>query len=327
MLSEVHLLSAISSLPRADSVAASVEAGLGISQRSLSRSIDRAEADAELVDRRVPDHIKAHVQLITVGGADSWMHAYPNKEAGTLMDSELFRIAVARRMRLPIIDEHATCSECGACLDVYLDHALVCSCGGDRTLRHNTIRDEFFEEAQAAGVRCEKEKLNLLPLRPDEEQIRGEDLRSGRRPADVWLAHWGKGRAGAVDFAVTSGLRNDFLSVAAQEPAAVWGHYETFKRQYLGTEASCNERNIEFLPFVVEAHGGGLGPVARRVCASIAQAAAARAGEEVTNQAASLLRRITYSLHRENARAVLRRLFTPRAAVAQSFACSLRRRS
>ena len=167
MLSEVHLLSAISSLPRADSVAASVEAGLGISQRSLSRSIDRAEADAELVDRRVPDHIKAHVQLITAGGADSWMHAYPNKEDGTLMDSELFRIAVARRMRLPIIDEHATCSECGACLDVYLDHALVCSCGGDRTLRHNTIRDEFFEEAQAAGVRCDKEKLNLLPLRPD----------------------------------------------------------------------------------------------------------------------------------------------------------------
>ena len=98
MLSEVHLASAISGLPRADSVAASVEAGMEISQRSLSRSIDRAEADAEILDPRVPDHIKAHVQLITAGGADSWMHAYPNKEAGTLMDSELFRIATARRM-------------------------------------------------------------------------------------------------------------------------------------------------------------------------------------------------------------------------------------
>ena len=224
------------------------------------------------------------------------------------MDSELCRVALARRMRLPLLDELATCSLCGACLDVHLDHALVCSCGGDRTLRHNAIRDDFFEEAQAASVRSEREKLNLLPLRPDEEKLRGEDDRSGRRPADVWLAHWTNGRAGAVDFAVTSGLRGDFISSAAQDPAVVWGHYESFKRQFQNTAASCNDRNIEFLPFVVEAHGGGLGPVARKVCASIAQAAAARSGEEVTHQAASLLRRITCSLHRENARAVLRRL-------------------
>ena len=135
-------------------------------------------------------------------------------------------------------------------------------------------------------------------------------MRNGRRPADVWLAHWKNGRSGAVNFAVTSGLRNDIISTVAQDPAVVWGQYEDYKRQYLGTQANCNERNIEFLPFVVEAHGGGLGPVARKVCASIAQAAAARAGEEVTHQAASLLRRITSTLQRENARAVLRRLPT-----------------
>ena len=54
---------------------------MDLSQRSLSRSIDRAEADAELLNRSVPDHIKAHVQLITAVGADSWMHAYPNEFA------------------------------------------------------------------------------------------------------------------------------------------------------------------------------------------------------------------------------------------------------
>ena len=224
------------------------------------------------------------------------------------MDSELYRIALARRMRVPLLDETATCSACGACLDVFMDHALVCSCGGDRTLRHNAIRGAFFEEAQAAGVHCEREKTNLIPQRPDDEKLRGEDQRNGRRPADVWLAHWANGRAGAVDFAVTSGLRNDLMSMAAQDPAGVWGQYEQFKRQYLNTEACCSERNIQFLPFVVEAHGGGLGPVARKVCATIAQAAAARAGEKVKYQAANLLRRITFTLQRENARTVLRRL-------------------
>ena len=68
------------------------------------------------------------------------------------MDSELYRIALARRMRVPLLDETATCSACSACLNVFMDHALVCSCGGDRTLRHNAIRDAFFEEVQAAGV-------------------------------------------------------------------------------------------------------------------------------------------------------------------------------
>ena len=138
------------------------------------------------------------------------------------MDSELYRIALARRMRVPPVEEPATCSVCGACLDVFMDHALVCSCVGVRTLRHNAIRDEFFEEAKAAGVRCEKEKQNLIPQRPDSEKLRGEEQRNGRRPADVWLAHWANGRAGAVGFAVTSGLRNGLMSMAAQDPAGVW---------------------------------------------------------------------------------------------------------
>ena len=91
-----------------------------------------------------------------------------------------------------------------------------------------------------------------MPDHPDDERLRGESLRNGRRPADVWLAHWKNGRSGAVDFAVTSGLRNDMISMAAQDPSTVWGNYEDFKRQYLQTQASCNERNMEFLRFVVE---------------------------------------------------------------------------
>ena len=109
-----------------------------------------------------------------------------------------------------------------------MDHALVCSCGGDRTLRHNAVRDEFFAETQAAGVRSENEQLNFLPPRLDRETLRGEDVGNDRRPADVWLAHWSNGRAGAFDFAITSGLRNDVIGVAAQDPTVVWARYEDF---------------------------------------------------------------------------------------------------
>ena len=137
--------------------------------------------------------------------------------------------------------------------------------------------------------------MNLLPPRPDDEALRGEKIVSG-------------GRDGAIDFAVTSGLRNDVIGAAAQDPTVVWARYEDFKRQHLRTQAQCNDRNLDFLPFIIEADGGGLGPVARKVCASIAQTGAARDGEEGSTRAASLLRRITTTVHRENARAMLRRL-------------------
>ena len=126
-------------------------------------------------------------------------------------------------------------------MDAFLDHALVCSCGGDRTLRYNAVRNDFFDEAQAAGVRCEKEKLNLLPPRLDDESLRGEDAVNGRRPADVWLAHWSRGRVGAIDFAVNSGLRNDVVGAAAQEPTVVSARYENIKRGHLRTQTQCNE--------------------------------------------------------------------------------------
>ena len=65
---------------------------------------------------------------------------------------------------------------------------------------------------------------------------------------------------------------------------------------------------VQVFPFIIEAHGGGFGPVARRVLAEVARAGAAREGEEVEAQASSLLRRMSVSVHRENARAILRRL-------------------
>ena len=63
----------------------------------------------------------------------------------TKTDSELFRLSLARRMRLPLLSAPALCPLCGTCLGIYMDHALVCSCGGDRTLCHNAIRDCFFD--------------------------------------------------------------------------------------------------------------------------------------------------------------------------------------
>jgi len=152
-----------------------------------------------------------------------------------------------------------------------------------------------------------------LPPRSGDETLSGERLSLGRRPADVWFPAGPGGPGGgphAIDVAVSSGLKVDAILRSAIDPASVWGHYEDFKRHHASTEAQRRAQGLTFLLFVVEAHGGGLGPIARRVCAIVAKAAGAKDGDEVDVQAAGLLRRISTSLQRENARAVLRRLAT-----------------
>ncbi len=47
-------------------------------------------------------------------------------------------------LRVRLLSEQAACPCCGSLLDAYFDHALVCSCSGDRTLRHIAILNSFF---------------------------------------------------------------------------------------------------------------------------------------------------------------------------------------
>ena len=97
-------------------------------------------------------------------------------------------------------------------MDCFGDHAAMCACKGDRTIRHNKLRNLIHDQTQKAGMRTVKEKPGLLPSRPLEDGVAGTGL---RRPADIW---WGEGAGGngvAYDLAVTSGMRRDWLHKGA----------------------------------------------------------------------------------------------------------------
>jgi hypothetical protein len=110
-----------------------------------------------------------------------------------------------------------------------------------------------------------------------------------------------------LDFAVTSGMRSDRFREAATSPEAAFQRYEKLKREYKQTEQSCSSAGFRFVPMVLEAHAGGWGPSARVVLDWLAQQVAA--AQHVEPHAASLkiAQRLSCVLHRENARAVLRR--------------------
>ena len=112
----------------------------------------------------------------------------------------------------------------------------------------------------------------------------------------------------ALDFAVTSGLRTCLLTQSASDASAAVNAYATSKRSHLNTEEQCQEEGITFIPMIVDGAGGGWGDDAERVCATLARAIANNTSGETSQTSADLYQSLSLILHREGARAVLRRL-------------------
>ena len=207
-------------------------------------------------------------------------------------------------------------------MDSYGDHALVCQCKGDRTKRHNALRNTVYADALLGNMGAEREKAGLLPARPREDDIictgsspETQARSSSRRPADVYLPRGVHGRPVALDFACTSSLQSARLLDSVHNPSAVLTSYEQFKRDFKphreddATEVQCTRQGLCFIPMVIESHSGGWGKEARQVLDAIAKHISA-SGNAQEEEAASLriAQRLSITLLRENARTILRGL-------------------
>ena len=132
-----------------------------------------------------------------------------------------------------------------------------------------------------------------------------------RRPADVYIPRFNAGAPAALDFAVTSGLREDSMSASVADADSSLLRYEDHKCTYKDTRTQCQDQGIQFIPMVMEASGGGWGPQARKVWTRLAKASSIISGEPESKQAEALLQRLSFTLHKENARAILRRVAAP----------------
>ena len=261
---------------------------------------------------------KAHLNLVAASGAGLWLHAIPSRHAQLDNEPALYVAMLRRWLRISSTECDYACPLCDGTVDAYGDHALVCCGGGDRTRRHNLIRNAVHFTATAANLHPELEKPGLLPQRPlsgglyeDGSSIGEHDSNpSARRPADVYIPRWRAGPPAAWDFAVTSGLRLDVIPDSARDPDAACTKYEDFKCSHQDTKAQCQGQGITFIPMVMEAVGGGWGKVARGVWSELAKVSALANGELETERSSAiqLRQRLSMVLHRENARSCLRRL-------------------
>ena len=112
----------------------------------------------------------------------------------------------------------------------------------------------------------------------------------------------GAAAAAALDFAVTSGLRADEIHASAVDPGQSLKNYEDQKRQYLNTETQCAEQALQFIPMVVEAHGGSWGSAARAAWKGIATDFGSCTSVSMPFACNELAQRLSTALQRENAR-------------------------
>ena len=283
-------------------------------QRVLSSSVD-AGAFSELTDpERTNLSFRAHMSLLKLDGAGTWLHAIPSEALGTKVAPMLFVTMLQRRLRMPIFEKAFFCPLCDGVMDTWADHALTCACGGDRTKRHNLVRNLGVRLATTAGWRPEPEKPDLLRPRPV-QGTQGEDGSDGggvrgpeaRRPADIYVPRWDLGGPAALDFAVTSGLRTDLLEQTAAEGISCLRSYEHSKNVYLDTAAQCSSEGISFIPMVAEAHSGAWGPAATKVWLKLGKAISLVSGESVAVEALRARQNLGLTLHRETAKAILLR--------------------
>ena len=295
-------------LPPADHLP--VPAPQPVRQQELSRALDRVVVARLAAPAPGREAFRAHLQLLQQEGAGAWLHALPSAALGLHVVTPLFRTMVRLRLRLPVSDSDTPCPLCDGTCDRFGDHARVCPCGGDRVKRHHQLRNILAGRAKTAGLQPEVEKPNLLPPRPelqggpeDGEQPCG----GGRRPADVWLPNWHLHGPAAFDIAVTSGMRHSVLTASVTDGSRASTDYEARKCQHLSTLEACTSEGLQFVPLVVEACGGGWGPIALKTWRSC-EAISARTGEGSSVESQRLLQTLGIALQRENARAVLRRL-------------------
>ena len=105
-------------------------------------------------------------------------------------------------------------------------------------------------------------------------------------------------------------MKSTDIHRSAIDHTATVVEYEATKRDYLSTAAQCEERGLQFLPIVIEAHGGSWGPTAKEAFKALCKEHANSIGVTTSTACSDFAQRMSITLERENARAILRRLCT-----------------
>ena len=152
---------------------------LASKQKQLARKLDTAHWDRQLA-AALPWARTVLLRSEAELGARAFLAAVPRLLAR--MEGAVFLTELRHRLLVPDTAQDMWCPKCDGVMDRFSLHAGTCAAGGERTLRHNAVRNVLCTWADRAGLQPERERGGLLlPQRADELGL------ARRRPADIYL--------------------------------------------------------------------------------------------------------------------------------------------
>ena len=136
---------------------------------------------------------KSHL-LAHSGATNGWVKCPPLSWKHWNMKPFQWAAAVRRRLRLDVIAAPRTCSFCHWQLcDTKGYLSIMCKGGPSRILRHNEIRDTLSKAIKRAGFSIGLEH--------------GGGLSDGRKPGDIIIYNWERGKHLLIDVGITNPTR------------------------------------------------------------------------------------------------------------------------
>ncbi|KAL5730364.1 hypothetical protein ACHQM5_003194 [Ranunculus cassubicifolius] len=181
-------------------------------------------------------------QCCQVPRTSDWLYAIPIDGLGQKMNDRQFRSVLCFRLTIPLFAAGSLCPSCGTKeLDIWGDHATLCSSDVGVKWRHNVVRDVLTDICGRVGIVVRKE----APLGFLNEEGKG------LRPADLLLYSWDQGKDVCLDVTGVSpfagGGVNSYVPGKALDNAT-----KLKKRKY---EDKCFKHGYRFATFAFTIFG------------------------------------------------------------------------
>jgi hypothetical protein len=266
--------------------------GLGdyVTQKKASFEFDE-RVYRFLLDNAPTEREAQRLRRIAQPHAGCFVTAVPSEEDGndTILRPRNFRIAVAYRLGLPVLNNNIPCPMCMQTIDKLGDHATCCSKSGDLIVRHNSVRN-LVDRIATDGL--------LSPIM-EKKGILGPT--SGRRPGDVTIPIWTGGKSLAIDVAVTSPFTLGHLRLSS--PCEDYADRQKHQKY----DDSFRSQPYLFAALVLETTGA-INQEGEEVLRQIFRFAAKRLGREFSSFCGRAWARLSCNLQRSVSQAILSRI-------------------
>ena len=204
--------------------------------------------------------LRAILQCPQIPSTSDWILAVPICGLQQTLDDRHFRALLRNQLCKQMLLPASTCSSCGALMNIYGDHALLC--GGDPNsagfhLCRRLVQQSLGIILRQAGI-CHVVEPPHLRLERDASSQSGRGSRQ-TRPADILLYSWRGDSHWCVDLVGVSPARGGWRDAASALPSVERGKWD--KHTHI-----CKSHGFDFIPFGFSSLGPAVEELVSRIC-------------------------------------------------------------